>query len=250
MRGRVWAAAAARQRAAAPAIPLLLCAAALSPTLVRAAETWNAAAALATRYVSRGLDLTDGPPAASLGGEYRPGPSTYLAGAFQSLDYFNMNAEVDASVGWRAGRGPLRYDLGLYYYEFPGRAGERTHASYGEAGLRLSWVQGPVVPVAELYLSPDYFFGSGFGVYVDAGADLALPRALTLAGRYGYTRVSRLEAFQYPNYGNWSLTLLRALGAWDLSLQLTDTTISRAGCLNENRCSLKVTVRFGRRFGG
>lgn len=165
-----------------------------------------------------------------------------------SIDYFDINAELDANVGWRGVYGDWHYDLGLYYYDFPGHAGRQTHASYGEGGIRASFGAAPLIPIVELFLSPDYFFGAGFGVYSDIGFDATLPARVTVSARYGYTRVQNLQAFQYPNYGNWSLTATRPIGHWDLSAQLTDTTIDHTRCLQENRCSLKFGLRLTRNF--
>lgn len=211
--------------------------------------SWSAAAALATRDVSRGLDLTDGPLSPSISGEVRYRSSWYLGAAITAIDYYEMDSEIDSSLGYRGSLGQLRYDLGVYYYDYPGMAGARTHASFGEGGAHLTWGSAAIVPVFDLYLSPDYFFGSGRAVYTDAGADASLPASITLSFRYGYTHVEDLKAFEYPNYRNWILSALRSFGRWDLSAQLTDTSMDRHQCLDAPRCSLKLTLRVARNFG-
>lgn len=247
-----------RPRAGRTPAQLLAIGALISPVLPGPAAlaqsppwSFSASAALATRYVSRGLDLTDGPLSPSVSAELRSGPEAawYASTAVTALDYFHIDSEIDGGLGHRGARGSLRYDLGVYYYWYPGPAGAATHASFGETGAHLAWGSGRLVPVLDVYVSPDYFFGSGPGIYADAGADATLPAGVTLGFRYGYTHVKDLAAFQYPNYRNWILTALRSFGPWDLSLQLTDTSIDRHQCLDEPRCSLKFSLRVARNFG-
>lgn len=213
------------------------------------ATSWSAAAALATRYISRGLDLTDGPLAPQLGAEYRSSSGGYVAAAVTKIDYFDMNAEVDGNSGVRGAHGALHYDLGLYYYYYPGRAGSQLHASFAEIGARLSWESGAVTPVLELYFSDNYFFGAGHSIFVNAGADVSLPGAIIASARYGYTHVADNIVFSYPNYSNWLLSATRSFDRWDVSAQLTSTSINHEECLQENRCSVKLALRLSRNFG-
>ena len=213
------------------------------------ATSWSVAASLATRYISRGLDLTDGPLAPQFGAEYRSSGGLYVAAAFTKIDYFDMNAEVDGNTGMRGAHGALHYDLGLYYYYYPGHAGSNLHATFAEFGTRLSWESGAVIPVLELYVSDNYFFGAGHSVFVNAGADVSLPGAITASARYGYTHVADNIAFSYPNYSNWLLSATRSFDHWDVSAQLTSTSINHDQCLRDNRCSVKMTLRLSRNFG-
>ena len=214
------------------------------------AASWSATASLATRYISRGLDLTNGPVAPEVSGEYRFPSGWYVNAVATKIDYFDMNAEVDGNTGMRGSLGAVHYDLGLYYYYYPGRAGANLHASFAEFGTRLSWGSGAVIPVFELFLSNDYFFGAGRSVFFNAGADVSLPGTITASARYGYTHVADNFAFSYPNYANWMLYATRSFDRWDVSAQLTDTSIDHNHCLDENRCSLKMTLRVTRNFGG
>jgi uncharacterized protein (TIGR02001 family) len=163
------------------------------------------------------------------------------------MRYFGMNVEADTTIGFRGSRGPLQYDLGLYYYAYPD-ADPKLHSNFAEVGGRFTWAQGPVHPVAELYLSNDYFFGAGVGVFANVGADVALPGNVAMSARFGYVRVKDNVAFIYPNYSTWSLSALRSVGPWDLSVQVTDTSMRRWQCINENRCSIKWTLRVARNF--
>ena len=186
-----------------------------------ASASWSANVSLSSRYVSRGLDLSNGPPVPAVAAEYRFASGWYVNGDAQPIDYFGNHLEADANAGYRGRLGALQYDLGAYDYYFPGTVGEKVRTR--EAGLRLSWTGHAVVPVVELYHSPNYFFGSGPSLYAVTGIDWSLPRAWQLTLRYAYSHVENLVAFGYPNYRTGLVALVHSVGRWDYALQLTDT---------------------------
>ena len=71
-----------------------------------------------------------------------------------------MNAEIGNNLGYRGQNGRLNYDLGIYYYHYPG-ADHALHSNFGELGMKLSWGKTMVTPVVEMYVSNNYFFGAG-----------------------------------------------------------------------------------------
>jgi uncharacterized protein (TIGR02001 family) len=207
----------------------------------------TATAAVATRYVSRGLDISDGPPVPQAGFEYARRDGWYLDGYAAKIRYFGMNAEIDAAVGYRGNRGPLNYDLGFYYYAYP-RAAPTLHANYAELGAKLSWSGGRWVPVLELYVSNDYFFGSGKGLFVWSGVDVALPAAISASARIGRVAVEDNRAFIYPDYSTWLLSGTKSGFGLAWTLQLTDTSMTRHDCTDGARCAVKLTVKIARNF--
>ena len=216
-------------------------------TEVSGAPQWAGSAALASRYVSRGLDVTDGVLSPQVGVEYRFSSGWYANTFVAKMHYFGMNVEADTTVGLRGVTGALQYDVGLYYYAYPGAA-TALHSNFAEAGGRLTWVQGPVHPLLELYVSNNYFFGAGAGLFANAGADIVLPGQFVINTRVGFVTVKDNVAIIYPDYKTWSLGATRSVGSWDLSAQLTDTSMHRRQCINEDRCSLKLTLRIARNF--
>ncbi len=214
---------------------------------VGSASSWVGSVALASRYTSRGLDVTDGVLSPQAGIEYRSASGWYANEFIAKMRYFGMSIEADTAVGFRGARGPLQYDLGLYYYAYPD-ADPQLHSNFAEVGGRFTWAQGLVHPVAEIYLSNNYFFAAGPGVFANVGADVALPGHVAMSARFGYVRVKDTVAFIYPNYSTWSVSALRSVGPWDLSAQVTDTSMRRSQCIDENRCSVKWTLRVARNF--
>ena len=122
------------------------------------------------------------------------------------------------------------------------------HSNFAEAGARFTWVSGPVHPVLELYVSPNYFFGAGAGLFAKLGADVTLPAKSALGTRFGYVTVKDNVAFIYPDDTTWRVAATRSVGAWDLSTQVTDTSMHRWQRINQDRCSLKWTLRLARNF--
>lgn|GEM_PF-2066405 len=211
------------------------------------ASNWNGSLAVASRYTSRGLDITDGILSPQAGIEYHTASGWYANEFVAKIRYFGMTVEADTNVGLRGTRGPLQYDLGLYYYAYPD-AVHTLHSNFAEVGGRFTWAQGRVHPVLELYLSNNYFFGAGAGLFANTGADVTLPGQVALSARFGYVTVRDNKAFVYPDYTTWSIGLTRSFGAWDLSTQLTDTSMHRWQCLHEDRCDRKVALRIARNF--
>ena len=211
------------------------------------APTWSGTVGLSTKYLSRGLDISDGPPVPQAGFEYANPTGVYVDGYAAKIRYFGMNAEVDGAVGYRGSRGALRYDLGFYYYYYPGAAAS-LHSDYSEVGAKLSWGAGRVVPVLETYLSNNYFFGAGKSIFVWAGADLTAPAGVTLSARLGYVAVENNRAFIYPDYATWLVSAARELGGLTWSLQFTDTSMTRTDCTDGARCSAKLSIKIAKTF--
>ena len=212
-----------------------------------ASSSWNGNVALASRYTSRGLDVTDGILSPQAGVEYRNAAGWYANEFVARIRYFGISVEADTNVGVRGARGDLQYDLGVYYYAYPG-ADPKLHSNFAEAGARFVWARGPVHPVFETYVSNNYFFGAGAGLFINAGADATLPGAIAVSARFGYVTVKDNVAFIYPDYTTWSVGLTRSFGAWDLSGQVTDTSMHRWQCINEDRCARKWMLRIARNF--
>jgi uncharacterized protein (TIGR02001 family) len=218
------------------------------------AEEWTpsvppvvAQVSLATHYLSRGFDISDGPPSPQLGAEWLWLGGMYIDGYAAKIRYFGMNAEVDATLGYRSHHGALNYDLGLYYYDYPG-ADRNLHSNFAEFGSKISWGSGPVIPTLEAYVSPNYFFASGKGLFISGGVDFVLPYQITSSARIGYVTVENNRAFIYPDYMTWLVSIAKPIGGMAFSLQVTDTSITYAQCIQESRCSTKVTFKVSKSF--
>src|SRR5487761_2297648 len=65
------------------------------------AMSWSATAGVATRYISRGLDLTNGPLVPAASAEYRVAGGWYVNGDAVEIDYFGNHLEADFNAGFR-----------------------------------------------------------------------------------------------------------------------------------------------------
>jgi len=211
------------------------------------APAFTATAAVATRYVSRGLDISQGPPVPQAGFEYANLLGLYVDGYAAKIRYFGMNAEIDGTVGYRGHDGRLNYDLGLYYSYYPG-SDPALHSNFAELGTKFTWGKGPVVPVLEAYVSNNYFFGAGRSLFVWGGADFTLPADIVAGARIGHITVADNRAFVYPDYSTWLLSAAKQFAGFMFSLQLTDTSITRSECTNGSRCSAKLTLKIAKAF--
>lgn len=211
------------------------------------ASTWTGTVALSTKYLSRGLDVSEGPPVPQAGFEYADLSGVYVDGYAAKIRYFGMNAEVDGNIGYRGKWGKLNYDLGIYYYYYPG-AGPALHSNFGELGAKLTWGEGRVIPVLETYVSNNYFFGAGKSVFVWSGVDFSLPASVAVSARIGYVAVEDNRAFSYPDYSTWLLSAGKEFFGLTWSLQLTDTSMTRRDCTDGSRCSVKFTVKIAKTF--
>lgn len=210
-------------------------------------DDFSGTATYATRYVSRGFDLNGGRSTPQIFIEYDH-PLGFYANVFASrARYFNLGAELDYNAGYRASAGKFSYDIGLYYYSYPGSPHD-LHVNYRELGAKLAWDLGWVTPNLEAYVSDDYFFGAGKSIFVNAGPDVPLPLDLTLAARLGYLGVEDNAKFIYPNYFTWTFALSREIAGFVVALQYSNTTIERSECLGENVCADKFLVRVGKSF--
>lgn len=209
--------------------------------------TFTGTIALATKYISRGLDISEGPPVPQAGFEYTNPIGVYVDGYAAKIRYFGMNAEIDGNVGYRGQHGRVNYDFGLYYYYYP-RANPALHSNFAEFGAKLTWGDGPLTPVLEAYVSNNYFFGAGESFFVWSGADLALPEHLTLSARIGYLTVQDNRSFLYPDYATWMLSAAKQLASYSFSIQVTDTSMNRSECTDGPRCAVKLTLKIAKSF--
>ena len=211
------------------------------------APAFTGTVTIATHYLSRGLDISNGPPAPQAGFEYSNPTGVYVDGYAAKIHYFGMNAEIDGTVGYRGHSGRLIYDWGLYYYYYPD-SDPALHSNFAELGAKFAWGNGPVTPVLEAYVSNNYFFGAGKSLFVWGGADFACPAGIIAGARIGYITVEDNRAFIYPDYSTWMLSAAKQISSLTFSLQLTDSSMTRLECTDGDRCAAKLTLKITKAF--
>ena len=210
--------------------------------------------ALATDYLFRGISQTRNRPAAQLTLDAQHESGLYL-GAFASNVAFpgsNARQEVDFLAGYRFQAGAASLDLGGIYYTYPGYDAPPGGYSYDyfEVMAKGAYTLDRVKFVGTAAWSPDFYSEAGDAFYLEAGADVSLPAAFTLAGRWGHQWIDRNPRYGAPDYSTWSIALSREVVAgFLLSVGYYDTSLSKADCFGGTKlCEARALVMLSRPF--
>jgi len=216
--------------------------------------TFTATPALATDYLFRGISQTRNRPAVQLTLDAQHESGFYL-GAFATNVAFpgsNARQEVDFLGGYRFALGGASLDLGGVYYTYPGYDAPPAGYDYNyfEVVAKGSYSLDRVKFLGSAAWSPDFYYEGGTGLYLEAGADVSLPAAFTLAGRWGHQWIDRNPRYGAPDYSNWSIAVSREVAAgFLLSIGYYDTNLSKADCFGGTKlCEARALVMLSRPF--
>jgi uncharacterized protein (TIGR02001 family) len=245
----VVAAAAALVVSAAPALAADLGVVKKAPAITPAPSPFDIAfgASIHSDYNFRGISQTDRKPGvfAYFEPRYNIHPNVQLYGGLSgySIDFPNRAAaEIDIYGGVRPTFGPLAFDLGIWYYYYPG--GQCFNAAVpGECAANGSLPNGNIVKkdfsFIEYYAKAAYTFAEvftlGAGVYyapnwLNTGAD----------GTYGsltakYTLPSTMfptdvGAYVLPDYTYWNIGFGITWKVFTLDFRYHDTNLNQGDC--------------------
>jgi len=204
--------------------------------------------ALTTEYLFRGISQTDHNPAIQGSLDYTYKPWGLYLGAWASNvdeDYVSDgNIEIDWYGGFRGQFSDtgIGWDAGAIYYHYPGDDDNFPGAEiidYVEAkfGANYTFADVPLSPATSLtvYYSPDFFGGSGDGVYVDAGVGLSLPYEFTLGahGGYQYAEDFNLDGDDGDEYFDWRVGISRTVIGFTLNLSYSGVASGDEFCAGE-----------------
>jgi uncharacterized protein (TIGR02001 family) len=216
--------------------------------------TVSATPALSTDYLFRGISQTRNRPAAQLTLEAVHDSGVYI-GAFASNVAFagtNGRQELDLLAGYRFDAAGISWDIGGIYYTYPGydHAPGAYEIDYGEVALKATKAFDSVTLLGSAYVSPNYFGRSGTGIYVEGGADLALPWGITASGRVGYQWIEREPRFGTPDYLTYSISASRELAAGvTLAVGYYGTDIDQDRCAGGQKiCDGRFMATLSRKF--
>ena len=125
--------------------------------------------------------------------------SGFYIGAFVSNAKFLANPyndtrqELDALAGYRFELAGVAMDIGYvgYYYPGQGKAPGGQLNEYHELAVKAAYTIDTVKLLAAFNYSPNFFGRSGAGYYIEGGADVTLPYALTASARVGHQWIER-----------------------------------------------------------
>lgn len=214
---------------------------------------FSANVSVASDYAFRGISQTLG-EAAIQGGMDLAHPLGLYLGAWGSSVNFGEDlasgarAQMELDVyGGVAGAplGLVELDLGFVYYTYPGAAGGRGY-DFLELGLDAGRDLGPVSTAASLRYSPDFFAGSGTGLYYGGALGVPVSR-LTLSGSVGRQTVEENGTFGTPDYVEWGLGAAVDAAGFQLGGRYLSTDLSAADCFGgSDLCGARFVLSLSR----
>lgn len=202
-----------------------------------------------SEYVFRGITQSDENPA--LQGTLNFGQSTGVyAGAWGSNVDFNdgdeAHLELDLYGGYKWPLGPVTLDVGGVYYTYPG-ADSNLDYDYVEGKVGISGTLHTATLGLNIFVSPDYFAGSGTGVYANLYASAPIAgTGLSANVAINHQWIDDEAAFGVPDYADWNLGVSYAWEKFTFGLNYYDTNLSKAECTDG--CEARVIGSMTRSF--
>jgi uncharacterized protein (TIGR02001 family) len=210
--------------------------------------------AIASDYAFRGISQTL-EKAAVQGGLDAAGPRGMYVGAWGSSVNFGEDLaaggraqmELDVYAGFAPTAGGFDLDLGALYYAYPGAATARAY-DFLEVYAGLGRQVGPLNAELNAAYSPDYFGGSGTGIWTGGSLTGGLPSLpATFELSLGRQSIEDNDAWGTPNYTAWRAGLGTDLLGATLGAALTGTSLGRADCFGgTDLCGTRLIVSVAR----
>ena len=215
--------------------------------------TFTGSVAVATDYTFRGISQTLEDIAIQGGISATNTTGLYLGTGGSSLNFgeaSNENrahTEIDLFGGLKRPVSGVDVDLGFIYYAYPG-TGDAYEYDFLEFALGVGRTMGPTAVGAKVFYSPDYFLGSGAGMYVTGTLGYAIPSTpLSLTGAIGHQTIETNSAFGTPDYTDFSLgASLSTLGV-NLGVAFVGTGLDKGDCFGgSDLCKKRVVLNLSR----
>jgi uncharacterized protein (TIGR02001 family) len=266
MKRMVWAATAALLVTAAPALAADLGVVTKAPVIAPAPSPWDIAfgGSIHSDYNFRGISQTDRKPGVFAYFEPRyninPNLQLYAGLSGYSIDFPNRAAaEIDIYGGIRPTIGPLAFDLGIWYYYYPGGqcfnslvAGcfaslpngnvAKKDFSFIEYYGKVAYTFAEVFNVgAGVYYSPNWLNTGAPGTYGNLTAKYTLPSTILpssigayVSGELGRYWLGTTDAFYFftplPDYTYWNAGIGFTYKVFTLDLRYHDTNLNQGDC--------------------
>jgi uncharacterized protein (TIGR02001 family) len=244
-----------------------------APPPAAPASPWDFAfgAAVMNDYIFRGITQSDHKPSVAEYQELRynlnPSLQAYLGLSGESIDFPNRAAaEFDFYGGIRPTVGPLAFDLGIWYYYYPGGQCFGPGADCREPALpngnvikadlsfweyygKVTWsVNDSLALGLNEFYDPSWLNSGAWGDYFSGIVKYTLPSTVHLpfgagayiSGEFGHYWFGTPDAFYagplfsagtaYPDYNTWNLGLGFTYKVFTLDLRYYDTDLSKVNC--------------------
>ncbi|MFN3657619.1 MAG: TorF family putative porin [Pseudolabrys sp.] len=249
---------------AAPALAADMPVKAVKAAPVVAPSPWDIAfgGAIMNDYMWRGIAQSAHKPSVAAYFEPRfnitPNLQIYGGIAGESIKFPNgAAAEIDFYGGVRPTFGPLSFDVGIWYYYYPGGNTSYTsdnfgvlqaidNASFYEVYGKAAWAVNDYISVgAYIQYTPSYLNTGAKGTYYAGTGKLTAPATWLPAGigAYASGELGRqmlgdvdvdgrvyVAPLNLPDYTTWNLGIGFTWKVFTLDLRYSDTNLSKADC--------------------
>ncbi|MBN9479258.1 MAG: hypothetical protein J0I52_03395 [Bordetella sp.] len=199
-------------------------------------------AAVSSDFVSRGISMSEGDPAVSIGADVSQG--VFYVGAWAGNASFagdpDTKAEVDLYLGVRPSFGGFDWDFSLAHYAFPGQPSGADY-DFSEVRARATRQWGAVTMGALIYWSADFF-----GAEDKEATYMELSGAIQPAERWTVsTAIARQEVSSDADYNTWNLGTTWAMTPkLALDVRYYDTDAHRLGDIYDRRVVASLAAAF------
>jgi uncharacterized protein (TIGR02001 family) len=234
---------------------------------VAAPSPWDIAfgAALMNDYMFRGVTQSDHKPSVAAYFEPRfninPNLQLYAGVAGESIKFPNAAAsEIDFYAGVRPTLGPVAFDVGFWYYYYPGGEDKYTtdnfgvlpaiaDASFYEVYGKATWTINDYVAIgANVYYTPSYLNTGAEGLYYSGTAKFTAPgtwfpsgigaylsgelgrQYLNTTNTYTVAGLPKVFSVDLPDYTTWNVGVGFTWKVFTLDLRYSDTDLSKTNC--------------------
>lgn len=189
-------------------IGVIAAAAAAAPAFAQDGLKITGNVALATDYTFRGVSQTDENPAIQGGLDLTAG-SFYVSTWASSVNFGSggANMELDILAGFKTDTGPVKWDLGVMTYLYPGAEDDGAEFDYWEVYAKPSIALSDTATLgAAVHWSPEFTGESGDGLYYEVNGALALSDMLSVSGAIGQQQVDQAGFFAGDDqYTTWNI---------------------------------------------
>jgi uncharacterized protein (TIGR02001 family) len=194
----------------------------------------------ASNYLFRGISQTDNIPAVQGSFDYSvdvmEGLGLY-AGVWGSNINFkdggDAQIEVDTYFGIQGSIDKFSWKLGAIYYGYPGTESFRNY-NYWEVAGSAGYDFGIASVNVGLNYSPDFFAGTGTGLYPSGDIKIPVPLLTNfspyVSGHIGHQSIHDNALFGAPDYTEWAIGIGAKVEGLDLALKYQDTNLSKSEC--------------------
>ncbi len=241
-----------------------------APTVAPSPWDIGFGAAIMNDYVWRGVTQSDHKPSVAAYFEPRyninPNLQLYAGISGESIKFANnAAAEIDFYGGIRPTIGPFAFDVGFWYYYYPGGTCfsggafpncpasifngnfAKANASFYEIYGKVSYTAGDWALGANEYYSPNFLNTGAWGDYASATIKFTAPERMAfgplgwyVSGEFGHQWLGTSDAFygvpafpngiDYKDYNTWNIGLGFTWKVFTLDLRYSDTDLNKGDC--------------------